>query len=274
MFIKVDENLDVVDESSKEHNTISGSQCVENIRRRLPLDTERRMFALIRSANDSSSDIAIYRSRAHGFLPKAPIKREKMNETLAPLWRGRFPPSEFGESIDILLKSENGVSSSAEDIACSPFDIASKISDIGALFERNAHVTESHLIHDELHELKGDILTLKGDISNDINDIVAQLNLIQVTQSPETLANRWNTLSDSINGIIHSFQKNFRLPKNVFAIAIDDSKIQRKLLAKFFGFLDIPEENCTIVGDGYEEIKGFEDLVVQFMHNHKQDYGM
>jgi len=36
------------------------------------------MIALVRSANDSSSDIAIYNKRAHGFLPKAPIKREKV----------------------------------------------------------------------------------------------------------------------------------------------------------------------------------------------------
>jgi len=56
----VDENLDIVDESTNKHDTISGSQCVENIRRRLAPGIERRMFALIRSANDSSSDIAIY----------------------------------------------------------------------------------------------------------------------------------------------------------------------------------------------------------------------
>lgn len=56
----VDENLDIVDEATNRHDTISGSQCVENIRRRLSPEIERRMFALIRSANDSSSDIAIY----------------------------------------------------------------------------------------------------------------------------------------------------------------------------------------------------------------------
>ena len=47
---------------------------------------------------------------------------------------------------------------------------------------------------------------------------------------------------------------NFCIPKNTHAIAIDDSKIQRKLLTKLFSFADIPPERCTIVGDGYDEI--------------------
>ena len=64
----MDENLDIVDESINKHDTISGSQCVENIRRRLTPEIERRMFALIRSANDSSSDIAIY-SKSLCFIP-------------------------------------------------------------------------------------------------------------------------------------------------------------------------------------------------------------
>ena len=93
----VDENLDVVDGSGNSLS-VSGSQCVENIRKKLPLELEKRMFALVRSANDSTTDVAIYNQRAHGFLPKAPIRREKVYETLAPLWMKRFPPSEFVDS--------------------------------------------------------------------------------------------------------------------------------------------------------------------------------
>ena len=46
----------------------------------------------------------------------------------------------------------------------------------------------------------------------------------------------------------------FRIPKNTYAIAIDDSKIQRKLLGKFFDFAGISSDQQTIVGDGYDEI--------------------
>ena len=81
-----DENLDVADDSMSTHVTISGSMCIENIRHRLLPDQERRMLALVRSANDSSRDIAIYNSRAHGFLPKAPIQRQRVLEMLAPAW--------------------------------------------------------------------------------------------------------------------------------------------------------------------------------------------
>ena len=46
----------------------------------------------------------------------------------------------------------------------------------------------------------------------------------------------------------------FHIPSNTYAIAIDDSKIQRKLLGKIFEHAGIPADKCTIVGDGYEEI--------------------
>lgn len=60
----------------------------------------------------------------------------------------------------------------------------------------------------------------------------------------------------------------FRIPKNTHAIAIDDSKIQRKLLAKIFDNAGISQDRCTICGNGYDEIMGFEDYVVSFMENH------
>ena len=46
----------------------------------------------------------------------------------------------------------------------------------------------------------------------------------------------------------------FSIPSNTYAIAIDDSKIQRKLLGKIFEHAGISADRCTIVGDGYEEI--------------------
>ena len=88
ILLIADENLDINDEAAK-HVTISGSQLVENITLRLLPEQEKRLVALIRSANDSISDVAIYNSRAHGFLPKAPIKKGNVLETLAPLWLAR-----------------------------------------------------------------------------------------------------------------------------------------------------------------------------------------
>lgn len=73
ILLIADENLDIVDEAAK-HTTVSGSHLVEMIRARILPEQERFLFSLIRSANDSASDIAIYNSRAHGFLPKGKEK--------------------------------------------------------------------------------------------------------------------------------------------------------------------------------------------------------
>ena len=55
IFMVVDENLDVENDGPSKHEAISGSLCVENIRRRLSPDAERRVLALVRSANDSTN---------------------------------------------------------------------------------------------------------------------------------------------------------------------------------------------------------------------------
>lgn len=90
LFI-VDENLIVSDEQTASSMRYSGSKAVSNLRSRLLPDQEKRLLALVRSANDSVSDIAIYNSRAHGHIPKAPVKEATCLETIAPLWMARFP---------------------------------------------------------------------------------------------------------------------------------------------------------------------------------------
>ena len=204
VFIIVDENLDVVDESSM-HESISGSVCVENIRKRLPYELERRVLAVVRSANDSSSDISIYSTRAHGFLPKAPIRREKVNEILAPLWLKRFPLSEFGDSVCFGATDEKMLIAS-EELACTPDDIAQKLIDIESLFEKNIHFTNWRLIHDHLHMLKGDLLTLNSDIS--MISILGMINLMFLchSQDPDVITEKWHSLRDRIYGAIDDMQ--------------------------------------------------------------------
>ena len=64
----VDENLELDDASV----TISGSHAIARAREKLTRAEEARLLVLIRSANDSAHDVAMYRERAHGFLSKAP----------------------------------------------------------------------------------------------------------------------------------------------------------------------------------------------------------
>jgi len=204
VLIIVDENLDVIDESSN-HEYISGSQCVDNIRQRLPSKLERRMLVLVRSANDSKSDITIYNTRAHGFLPKAPIRRENVNELLAPLWLKRFPPAEFGDSAGFDATDET-MSIASEELACTPYDIAQKLIDIESLFKKSIHLTDWRIIHDQLHELKGDLLTLNSDSS--MISILGMINLMLLGQDHSLSLDRWHALRDRIYSVINSLHSN------------------------------------------------------------------
>jgi hypothetical protein len=109
LFI-VDENLMVNDNSQYSQNYIfSGSKAVSDLRSRLLPDQEKKVLALIRSANDSPNDIAIYNSRAHGHISKAPIRAESCIDLIAPLWIARFPQliSFSSESLIVAGKVKN-----------------------------------------------------------------------------------------------------------------------------------------------------------------------
>ena len=233
VLMVVDENLDTVDETTNESINISGSQCVDNIRQRLPEELEKRMLALVRSANDSTTDIAIYNKKAvslclffiseldplisfsnfklyhqHGFLPKAPIRREKVNETIAPIWMRRFPASDFVDStgIDISDDSNTVSTSQTDELACTPYDIAQKLVDIESLFKKELHISDIRLINDQLHELKGDLLTLGSDTS--LISIIGMINLMLLgqKQSPDVIIKKWHALRDRIYTLINSME--------------------------------------------------------------------
>jgi len=171
---------------------------VENIRKRLPNELERRMLAVVRSANDSLSDISMYCERAHGFLPKQPIRREKINEILAPIWLKRFPLSEFGDSV--CFDADESMSAVSEvELACTPDDIAQKLIDIECLFQKDVHIASWRTIHDQLHMLKGDLLTLSSDPS--LISVLGMINLILLgrSQDPGVMMEKWLNLRDRID---------------------------------------------------------------------------
>eukprot|EP00614_Pseudopedinella_elastica_P016817 CAMPEP_0172652946 /NCGR_PEP_ID=MMETSP1068-20121228/243575_1 /TAXON_ID=35684 /ORGANISM="Pseudopedinella elastica, Strain CCMP716" /LENGTH=535 /DNA_ID=CAMNT_0013467369 /DNA_START=24 /DNA_END=1631 /DNA_ORIENTATION=- len=108
-LVIVDENLDVICENGVDRVTISGSMEVAKLLSNLrdpgrgrrrgraadpPGSLESRVLTLVRSANDSVDDVALYNERAHGFLPKTPLRRENIIEVLAPLWLARFDRAE------------------------------------------------------------------------------------------------------------------------------------------------------------------------------------
>jgi hypothetical protein len=209
VLLIADENLDVTDEASK-HKTISGSQLVENIRLRLLPEQEQFLVALIRSANDSSSDVAIYNARAHGFLPKAPIKRANILETLAPLWMARYP-QEVGDDDDSFpsrmsrrsrADSFSSLESSAslnDAVATTPIEIIQMVKEISDLFSKGRIMEDRVLrqnIWEKLHALKGDLLTLQ--VGSKVITAVGMINSFRDAQSNEDLSERWGLLQEQI----------------------------------------------------------------------------
>jgi len=89
VLVLVDENLDY-SHLDMPNFVLSGSLIMRDVLKNLSSDQESRVFSLVRSANDSSEDLALYSERAHGFFPKAPTQRERVLEILAPLWNDRF----------------------------------------------------------------------------------------------------------------------------------------------------------------------------------------
>jgi hypothetical protein len=65
--------------------------------------------------------------------------------------------------------------------------------------------------------------------------------------------------------------ESFRLPSNVWAFGLDDSRIQRKLLCQIFKFLGIPRERSFVLGATGNEVSGFISQVKQKMYEHGSD---
>ena len=210
VLLIADENLDVMDEASK-HVTISGSQLVENIRLCLLPEQEQMLVALIRSANDSSSDVAIYNSRAHGFLPKAPIKKGNVLEALAPLWIARYPmqitddDSQSQTSRRSRADSDSTIESFAsinDFIVSTPLEIMQTVKEIDTLFAKGTAMDQWDIIWEKLHVLKGDLLTLL--VGAKVISAVGMINSFRELRSNDDLKERWNILREHITSTLYA----------------------------------------------------------------------
>lgn len=199
LFI-VDENLDVHEENiaTTKEGTVSGSLCVSKIRRRLLPDQERRVLMLIRSANDSANDVAIYNSRAHGHLCKAPIKPGNVLEELAPLWLARFPPLNYGVK---RISSETSMQSVPHEKAMDidARDLNESISSLQSLVMNSVDDQNIWpLIWEKLHVLKGDLLTLSDGNDTSVSGAIRIINSMRGSTIPPDLHEKWKNLKSKI----------------------------------------------------------------------------
>jgi signal transduction histidine kinase len=196
----VDENLEIQD-CGVHRKTISGSLCVKLLREQMDSADEERVLALVRSANDSADDIKLYRSRAHGFLPKAPIHKDRVLEQIRPLWEERFPSdSLFQKSFSSLGSTTD---SGDEGFHISPKDLMASVEVIDALcMDSPEEILASRwpAIREKLHVLKGDLKTMK--MNSRIGTILEALDRFKGDSVPNDLVDRWTLLRSLIISIL------------------------------------------------------------------------
>lgn len=141
-------------------------------------------------------------------LSYAAIRREKVNEIIAPIWMRRFPSAEFSDSTGFDTSDTASIATSiaSDEIACTSYDIAQKLIDIESLIKKDAHITDIRIIHDQLHELKGDLLTTHLSSNASMIPILGMINLMLLghNQSPEDILEKWNSLRERIHAVISS----------------------------------------------------------------------
>ena len=163
-LVIVDENLEKpTDDICLRHETVSGSMIIQKARHQLLPEHERQMLALMRSANDSSHDVAIYNSRAHGYVPKQHIKEDVL-DYIAPLWKQRFRASDDATDTEETASTQDQAIMESDELASYMLEIVRSIDSL--VDSCGKDVCEFWpLIWEKLHALKGDVVSLY-DTSN------------------------------------------------------------------------------------------------------------
>jgi len=170
-FIIADENLELSDDMAS-HGTIFGSECIKRIRNTLQPDQEKRMLALVRSANDSQQDLEIYNTRAHGYMPKVPLQVMSVREMVAPLWTKRFPlvkadvePNKGSDSEDDDITRIPSIENLRDLTLISPAELLSELEQIDSFCINSSERFDERwpALWDKLHQLKGDLKTVNVD---------------------------------------------------------------------------------------------------------------
>jgi len=192
-LVIVDENLDILDGGAHQ-KTVSGSLCVKLLREQMDPADESRLLALVRSANDSSEDVALYKSRAHGFLPKAPIQKDRVLELIQPWWAERFPTLEL--ACAPLIEEDD-----TEGLLVSSADLMKSVEVIDALCaDENALEARWPAIREKVHILKGDLKTMKTNAR--VTTILEALEKLRGQPLPDELIERWKLIRSLIVSIL------------------------------------------------------------------------
>jgi hypothetical protein len=181
ILVLMDENLEYSTDTF--HTTLSGSKCLQNALKKLPHELESRILALVRSSNDSRDDIATYTARTHGFFPKSSVRKQQVQEILAPLWKARFAEvTETTTDASLNSKHDNISVASDDDSVATHADLLTKeelldyVRNIVAMLEKKDPDVAWPSLWSALHTLKGDLMVL--GVMGDIGGFAVAVDLI------------------------------------------------------------------------------------------------
>lgn len=194
-LVIVDENLDILDGGTHQ-KTVSGSLCIKLLRDQMDPADESRLLALVRSANDSAEDVALYKSRAHGFLPKAPIQKDRVLELIQPCWTERFPSDSLACGPSVEEEDDH------ESFHVSSADLMKSAEMVDALLSGDEASLEARwpAIREKIHRLKGDLKTMKSNAR--ITTILEALEKLRGQTLPDELIERWKLIRSLIVSIL------------------------------------------------------------------------
>ncbi|KAL3938083.1 MAG: hypothetical protein SGBAC_006931 [Bacillariaceae sp.] len=203
-LVVADENLDItVDGTLK--MTVSGSECIQKARQRLDPMLEARMLGVVRSANDSSQDIATYLSRAHGFIPKAPVRTASVVEAIAPLWEQRFnflPKLECYSGNAAESNLNTGGPAVSDFLSLVVEELYGNLNAVDELCSDESDVSLKDnwpYVWEKLRCLKGDLSSLFNTRSIEL--AVAEINYMRSPELPIDFEIRWGALRSRIADI-------------------------------------------------------------------------
>lgn len=199
-IVIVDENLELGEELSIRHETLSGSKCIQQIRKALDPHEEARLLTLVRSANDSQNDLALYLSRAHGYIPKVPLRVLGVKATVYSLWKKRFPDNIEEHAAQRATDDEcRGLTriSTLENLRdltlISSAELMEELEQIDAICIRDqAELNMNdrwHGLWDKLHQLKGDLKS--ANVDERYSEVIQDIETMRGDSAPVDFFEKW-----------------------------------------------------------------------------------
>jgi CheY-like chemotaxis protein len=194
-LVIVDENLDITQNGTR--RIISGSECIQRVRQQLLPGQERQMLALVRSANDSTEDVATYNSRAHGHISKGASTPLSSVETIAFFWEQRFKGNATSETIT------SSSDESYDDFASIVVEeLMARMDAVDGLYSQDSVASMEQnwpRVWEIMHSLKGDLSSLIE--SPQIDQTVTEINNMRGVKLPVNFESRWKVLRSRISDI-------------------------------------------------------------------------